>query len=175
MKPPAPSPRPAAGLSLLLRHELLASDAEAIRAMVTATERFHPAEVEVAVELVLDRLAKGEASEYWFTVAELEGQVVGYACYGPIPCTASSYDLYWIAVDPRLQGRGIGHALVQAAESRIAQAGGTHVFIDTSSRPDYAPTRAFYEKTGYRQEAVLKDFYAADDDKAVFSKKLGRN
>jgi len=56
-------------------------------------------------------LAAGSYTEnvhFAFITAEQNGSLVGYACYGPIAGTKSSYDLYWIAVHPELQGRGLG-------------------------------------------------------------------
>jgi ribosomal protein S18 acetylase RimI-like enzyme len=97
---------------------------------------------------------------------------LGYACYGPIGCTIGSYDLYWIAVDPTRQGQGIGRMLVEETERRIQNAGGRHIYIETSGRPQYTPTRQFYERCGYELGAVLKDFYDQDDDKWIWKKAL---
>ncbi len=158
-----------------LRHVLKPSDLENITALVRATKMFSPAEVDVAVELVREHLARGDASGYWFTVAEEAGELVGYAAYGPIACTVSSFDLYWIAVQPARQSRGIGKVLLRCAEERIRAAGGTRAYVDTSGRQAYTPTRGFYERSGYRREAVFEDFYAAGDPKVVYSKSLHGN
>ncbi|RJP37158.1 MAG: N-acetyltransferase [Phycisphaerales bacterium] len=156
-----------------LRRLLRATDVHALEALLTATGMFAPHEVEVALELVHDFLSRGELSGYWFTVAEDDaGRVVGYTAIGPIPCTVASYDIYWIAVQPDCQGCGIGRRLMEEAEERIRAAGGARVFIDTSGRAQYAPTRAFYERCGYRVEATLCDFYAPGDDKVVYGKVL---
>ena len=48
--------------SCRLRHELVPADRQAVRAIVERTGFFSPAEVDVAVELVDERLARGEAS-----------------------------------------------------------------------------------------------------------------
>ena len=45
--------------------------------------------------------------------------------------------------------------------------------VETSSQPKYEPTRQFYLRSGYTVEAVLKDFYAENDDKVVFVKRFG--
>jgi len=157
---------------LVLRHTLVPADEDRIRAIVTATERFRPSEVDVAAELVRAKLAQGEASGYCFVLAEESGTVVGYACFGPTPCTVDTYDLYWMAVTPELQGRGVGQVLLAAAEQRIRAAGGRRVFIDTSARADYAPTRRFYLRAGYVVAAELQDFYATGDNKLIFRKDL---
>ena len=87
-----------------------------------------------------DRLSNGESSHYRFLVAESDGQVVaGYACWGPIPGTVASADLYWIVVHPQFQGKRIGAALLQAAEEWMASAGRTRVYVETSTRPQYLP------------------------------------
>lgn len=155
------------------RSTLRPNDVPILTEVVRATGRFSPAEVDIAAELLNANLTRGEASEYYVTVAELDGALVGYTCAGPIPCTRSSYDLYWIVVDPRSQGRGVGKALIAEFEAQVRRLGGTNVFIDTSLRDDYGPTRAFYERCGYRLEARLENFYAPGDGKAIFSKDLG--
>ena len=63
---------------------------------------------------------------------------------------------------------------MNAAEARIAEAGGQRIYIDTSGQPKYAPTRAFYERTGFRCDACLADFYAPGDDRIIFVKVLGQ-
>ena len=52
-----------------------------------------------------ERLEKGAASGYEFVIAEDDSSMVGYACFGEIPCTVGSYDLYWIVVDPPTNDR----------------------------------------------------------------------
>lgn len=113
-------------------------------------------------------MRRGDASGYFFVFAEQEGRTVGYACYGPIACTVSSYDLYWIVVHRARQGAGVGRLLLKAAEDRIARAGGTRIYVETSSREQYEPTRRFYEHFGFRREATLPDFYAPGDGKVVY-------
>ena len=98
--------------------------------------------------------------------------VAGYACFGPIACTTASYDLFWIAVHPDFQGRGLGRRLLSQAERLIREAGGRRIYVETSQRAQYDSTRAFYESTGYRLESVLPDFYAPGDGKAVYCKVL---
>jgi D-alanine-D-alanine ligase len=155
-----------------LRDHVTADDPRHVRRIVESTGFFRPDEVEIAVELVDERLAKGAASGYEFVFADRAGRPVAYACYGPIACTIGSYDLFWIAVDRDQQGGGLGRALLTAAESRIRAAGGRHVYIETSNHPQYAPTRGFYERCGYRLAALLPEFYAPGDDKAIYVKDL---
>lgn len=157
-----------------LRERVLASDPSVVREIVRSTGFFSEQEVELAIELVLERLARGTASGYFFLFAECEARIAGYACYGPIPCTRHSYDVYWIAVHPDWQGRGVGRTLLCALEQRVAAAGGCRIYVETSGRQQYGPTRSFYEHNGYRCEAVLTDFYAPGDDKMIYVKELRR-
>ena len=158
--------------SIVLRADVRPSDVSSVRRIVQSTRFFHEFEVDIAVELVEERLARGAASGYEFVFADETSETRGYACYGLIGCTQGSYDLYWVAVDDRSQGRGIGRRLLEETERRIAEAGGRRVYIETSNRPLYQSTRGFYQKCGYLQEAVLKDFYAPNDDKVIYVKSL---
>lgn len=155
------------------RSQLTPADRAPLAELIRATGFFNPEEEEVALELIDDRLAHGEASHYRFLIAEREGQVAGYACWGPIPGTAASADLYWIAVHPDQQGKGVGRLLLAAAEAQIAAAGRSRVYIETSTRGQYAGTRGFYLACGYDLAAELPDYYAPGDGKAVFMKSLG--
>ena len=154
--------------------EVRPDDRQAVRALVESTEFFRADEIDIAVELVDERLARGSASGYEFIFAELDTALAGYACYGPIPCTTASFDLYWIAVDPRHQRHGVGRALMAAVESRVAALGGQRIYIDTSGKEQYAPTRAFYERNGFSCEARLQDFYAPGDDRVIYVKIVSR-
>jgi ribosomal protein S18 acetylase RimI-like enzyme len=157
---------------LRFRETVAGADAAAVRALAEATGFFSAAEVAVAGELVEERLVRGAASGYQFILAERGGQLVGYACFGPIALTRAGFDLYWIIVAPEEQRAGLGGRLLAMAETAIAALGGERVYVDTSSRAQYAPTRAFYRKAGYREAAVLEDFYAPGDGKIVFEKRL---
>lgn len=158
--------------TVTVRRGLRPLEREPIAALLAATGFFNPEELEVALELVDDRLANGETSHYRFLVAELGGGVAGYACWGPIPGTAESVDLYWIAVDPAAQGHGVGRALLAAAESWILEEGRRRVYIETAGRPQYVPTRGFYLACGYHVAAELEHFYAPGDAKVLFLKVL---
>ena len=159
-------------LQIVMRLQVQPADRDRVRQIVESTGMFRPDEIGVAVELVDERLAKGEASGYHFAFAELSGRAVGYACFGPIACTISSFDLYWVAVSRELQGQGLGRRLVEESERQIRAMGGQRVYIDTSGRPQYTPTRRFYERCGYAVQATLPDFYAPGDDRVIFFKRL---
>jgi ribosomal protein S18 acetylase RimI-like enzyme len=157
-----------------IRFELRPEDRAPLAELLRATGFFNHEELEVALELADDCLAQGKRSHYRFLVLEDEGAVVGYACWGVIPGTQASADVYWIAVHPDRQGQGLGKTLMEAAEGWMAQEGRVRVYLETSTRAQYAPTRAFYMRCGYEVAAELPDFYAPGDGKAIFFKLLPR-
>jgi GNAT superfamily N-acetyltransferase len=160
------------GAAVTFRHDVSPSDIETVREIVASTGFFNPTEIEIAVELVEERLELGDASGYFFVFAEQAGQVLGYTSYGPIAGTAGSFDLYWIAIRRSQQGQRLGRLVMEETERRIRASGGRRVYAETSGRPQYEPTRVFYERLGFSREAHLKDFYAPGDDKVFYVKVL---
>ena len=76
---------------------------------------------------------------------------------------------------PSQQGKGLGGRLLLEVERRALACGASQMFLDTSGRAQYEPTRAFYLRMGYRVAGTLEDFFAAGDDKVIFAKRLGRH
>jgi ribosomal protein S18 acetylase RimI-like enzyme len=158
---------------ITFRTQLIPGDSQLIEKLLETTGFFHSYEIEVATELSDLNLEKGtEASGYHFIVAHNAEEMLGYCCYGHNPCTESSYDLYWIAVRKDQMGHGIGRKLMTLAEQSVVNLGGTIVWVETSGRPVYESTRAFYQAIGYDKTAVMPDFYAPGDDKIVFMKRV---
>ena len=156
--------------SLSFRQDVILTDRDDIREIVTSSGFFSSEEIGIAVELVDERLVEGEKSGYFFLFAETGGSVVGYVCFGPIPGSLHSYDLYWIAVHENFRRQGIGKDLLTKSEELIAGRGGRRIYIETSSRPQYRPTQAFYKGCGYQETAFLEDFYAPGDGKIILVK-----
>lgn len=131
---------------------------------------FHPDEVAAAQEILEECVAKGESSGYYVQVAEETGKPLGYVCFGPTPLTRGTWDVYWIAVAPGHQGRGIGTRLIRLAEAEICRQGGRLILVETSSQELYAPTRRFYCSSGYREVSRVPDFYDLGDAKVIFAR-----
>lgn len=159
-------------MNVTYRTEPIFSDIEAVRDIVTSSGFFLEHEIPVAVELVQERLDKGLESEYYFVFAEIEGKPVAYACFGPIPCTINNFDLYWIAAHNSMRGKGIGSELIKKVEEYVKEMGGRSIYIETSGKAQYVPTRKFYDHNGYIMEATLKNYYDLNDDKVIYSKEL---
>ncbi len=138
--------------------------------LTAATGLFRPAEVAIAVELLDDALAGDD--DYRFLGAYHADELTGYACWGPTPGTDGTFDLYWIVVDPPYQGKGVGTQLLRAVEDTLTREDGRLIVVETSSRPEYVPTRAFYERRGYTRAARLPGYYAPGDDLVIYLKDL---
>ena len=154
------------------RSAVMADDVGRVKSLVASTGFFNPAEVEIAGELVTERLTKGIRSGYHFILAERGSGLVAYACYGPIAGTRTSFDLFWIAVSPEEQRKGLGIQVFNRAEAAMRRAGAAKIYADTSSSDRYAPTRGFYRRMGFTEEARLPDFYGPGDGKIVYVKQL---
>jgi ribosomal protein S18 acetylase RimI-like enzyme len=154
----------------MIIRSLGASQRAQLAELLTNIEQFKPDEVTVALELI-DASIHEPASGYHTLVALADG-VLGYICFGPTPMTEATWDLYWMAVAPAQQGRGIGRALYEAFVAFMRERGGRQIRIETSSQESYAATGGFYERLGFGVAARLADFYASDDDLLIFYRKI---
>lgn len=157
---------------IVFREIVKKDDPEKIKSLVKNTGFFTLEEIEIAEELVLEYLSKGVKSGYNFIFAEIDEKIIGYTCYGLIPCSKISFDLYWIVVDKEYQGIGIGKLLNAETEKRIKNMGGIQIIAETSSKRQYNSTRKFYASTGYKRIISIPDFYDKGDGKVIFLKRL---
>jgi ribosomal protein S18 acetylase RimI-like enzyme len=149
------------------------ADGPAINHIAASIDLFSPEEVKCVAELWREFTQKGpEASGYSFLILKEDGVVKGFACFGPRSLTQSTFDLYWIAVDPKAKRNGVGRALMEQVEKEVAGVGGRLLIAETSGQEKYAPTRAFYEGIGYCREATVRDFYAPGDDLVIYTHPL---
>ena len=120
-----------------------------------------------------DRSLPSPSSSYVFLGAFTpDDELVGFACYGPTPGTDRTWDLYWIAVHDWAQGTGSGTILLSEVERRLEDTDARMFVVETSSRSEYEPTRAFYRARGYAEAARMRDFYAPSDDRIIFTKRF---
>lgn len=128
----------------------------------------------MARQVTADSFKKGENQGYRVLCAEGDnGSLVGYACFGQVPMTEGSYDLYWLAVDPSARRSGGGRLLLAAVEEELQALKARHLYIETSGRPAYEGARRLYESLGYRLAVRLVDFYRPGDDKYLYVKVFG--
>jgi len=159
------------GVGPVVIRALESTDVPSLVALVEASGVFRPEEVEIAREVLEAAAAKGDASGYFCGVASGDDPT-GFACWGPTPCTVGTFDLYWLVVHPRSQGRGAASRLLDEAEADVRRRGGRQLIAETSSTDPYTPARSFYESRGFRAAARVPDFYRVGDDKVVYVKPL---
>jgi GNAT superfamily N-acetyltransferase len=122
------------------------------------------------VDAALDHPEKGEYSIYCAHMPQ--GDPLGFICFGPIPMTDRCYDLYWLVVDKKFTGRGVGGELMLYMEETLVKKNGRRIYIDTSSAQQYDSARLFCENCGFFVDSVLDDFYRDGDDKIIYRKNL---
>ncbi len=147
------------------------ADIAPLAEIVRATKVFHEEEVNVAIELMEIAANEKDQKDYFlYSYVDESGTLQGYYCVGPTPMTKSTYDLYWIAVHPRMHRKKIGRDLLEHCEQQVRGMGGTLLVVETSSQPKYEPTRKFYLRHQYTETAHIKDYYAPGDDLVIYTK-----
>ncbi|MEM6889571.1 MAG: GNAT family N-acetyltransferase [Pseudomonadota bacterium] len=142
-------------------------DVPALQSVVDQTGLFPS---EMLPEMFAASLSEG-AGAFWLT-CRLRGEAAGFCYAAPEEMTDGTWNMLAIAVRSAFQGQGIGGALVTAVEARLKDQGQRVLIVDASGTDAFAKTRSFYLQNGYEQEARIRDFWAADDDKVTFRKAL---
>ena len=152
---------------------LAPKDRARLHSILIDTRVFSIEEIDVAMELVDIILKDPNQKDYKIDcMVDSQDQLLGYLCYGHVPMTRGTFDLYWIGVDPTFQGQGIGSRLVDFLEEVLRGTGGRMILADTSSIPEYEKTRQFYREKGFREVARVSDYYDEGNDRITFCKRL---
>lgn len=146
----------------------IASDIPSLKKVLTSIELFPS---EMLDDMMADYLHDDNSGDIWLTVV-IEDVPVGLAYCAPEKLTEGTYNLHAIGVKADLQGIGLGSAIITQIEKELTLQGQRLLIVDTSGTAAYDKTRDFYTKLGYRQEAVIRDFWADGDDKITFTKGL---
>ena len=122
------------------------------------------------ISRTLDDYNEGESNELCFVSGQDE-------IAGVIYCTAEAmtrgtWNVQMLLVSPDSHGQGHGQALMGKVEQSLKVRGAGLLIVETSSKDEFERARAFYEKFGFNEEARIKDFYDAGDDKVIFTKPL---
>jgi ribosomal protein S18 acetylase RimI-like enzyme len=110
-------------------------------------------------------------------VAEAEGVVAGYVSLGratPVPASDHVVVITGLAVDPALQGRGVGRALVEAAVADATRRGARRITLRVLAPNE--PARALYASCGFTVEGVLRGEFRLGDryvDDVLMARALG--
>ncbi|MEM6711816.1 MAG: GNAT family N-acetyltransferase [Pseudomonadota bacterium] len=149
-----------------IRH-IVRADLPALKQVIASTDLFPPDMLE---EMVPDDLDTSSGQALWLTHADPEPLAIAYAA--PEPMTQGCWNLYLIAVHGDHHSRGIGQSLLRYVESNLVAEGVRVLLVETSSDAAFARTRGFYAQAGYEEEARVRDFYDAGEDKIIFRKVL---
>lgn len=167
---PGSSPQPAPPIAIRPSEP---GDRGALTALVANVGVFSAEDTSCALELIDSALNSSHgAGDYQILIAAVAGELVGYICYGKTPMTQSTWDLYWLATDPRWQRRGIAAALCRAMEEELRHSGGRLVRVETSSTENYGAAQRFYESHGYPAVCRIPGFYSPTDDLIIMFKQL---
>lgn len=152
---------------------LVREDREHLLRLLKERGTFIDIEIQTAMEVIDEALTRPEREEYIVFCACLNNSdPIGFICFGPIPMTEGCYDLYWIAVDRKYSGRGVGSELLVGMEEYLGKKNVRRIYADTSSTAPYEAARCFYEKFGFEVDSVLDDFYRPGDDKIIYRKEV---
>ncbi len=143
------------------------SDLPAISLILDETELFPS---EMLNEMILPFLADLSSDEKWFVYDDNEHGVVGFGYCRAEPLTEGTWNLLAIGIRTNLQGRGIGAKMMQYIEQALSSE--RLLIVETSSLGSFEKTRAFYVSCGYDLVATIPGYWAENDNKVIFSKKL---
>ncbi|EDS7118713.1 TPA: GNAT family N-acetyltransferase [Salmonella enterica subsp. enterica serovar Enteritidis] len=122
------------------------------------------------VQETLGNYLSGELDELWFS-AELQG-LAGIAYCAPEVMTNNVWNLLMLWVSPSHQRQGVGQALISQIEKELRNKHARLLLVETSSLTDFGAARAFYCKQGFINEARIRNYYAINEDKLIFTKDM---
>ena len=144
------------------------SDTDGLKKVVDSSELFPS---EYLDEMISDYFNNPDTQDIWFTYIDNNEQVaIGYCV--PEKPTDGTYNLLAIGVSQDIQRKGIASQMMNYIEQQLKQKDGRILIVETSSDDAQIGARQFYNKIGYTQVAVIKDFWKDGEDKIVFWKKL---
>ena len=152
------------------RDKLIHSDLDNIRTLLVRCQVFEPFEIEWVVEMMRQTLFDQNIDYHWIIFGDAEG-VVAFSCYGEIlKERPGRYDFYWFAVDPVLQGQGIGTQLIMVTKSFALTKGAEWAYIETAD--SNVSAKSLYEKCGFREMGRLESYYGEGRDKLIYGGRL---
>ncbi len=147
---------------------MMGADLPALKAVIDANDLFPS---DMLDEMAAAYFTDTPGADMWLAATTGVGPVaLLYAA--PERMTDGTWNCLLIAVHPDLHGRGIGAALMAHLEAYLAAQGARVLLVETSGLPAFARTRGFYTHIGYTEEARIRDFYKAGEDKIVFHRTL---
>ncbi len=141
-------------------------DVAAIGRLAEATDLFPSEMLDDMIAGYLD----GSKPDFWF-VAE-QGDLLGFGFCEPERMADGAWNLLAIGVAPDRQGQGVGAAMLGHLAAELANAEARILIVETLGTDEFQPTRDFYMKNGFDEEARIRDFYEDGGDKVIFWKRV---
>ncbi len=148
------------------------ADRAAMHALVADVGLFAAEELDEVGDTLDAFFSEQAGSDFW-VVGVVGAAVVALGYYAPERMTRGTWNLYLLAVHPDHQGMGHGRGVVRFVEDDLRSRGARLLLIETSGVAEFHAQRDFYAGLVYRQEAVIRQFYDAGDDKVIFALDLG--
>ena len=147
-------------------------DTDSLLALAEATGLFDASEMD-QLRAMLSAFHDGSGMPGEFWLIDDDGGTVGVVYCAPERMTEGTWNLYLIGVHPDRQREGRGAALLKHVEDKLRSQDERVILVETMGVSDFEYVRAFYRNAGYQEEARIRDFYRADQDKIVYWKSLG--
>ena len=148
--------------------DVIKEDISELKNVIDSSELFPS---EFLDEMISDYFNNLETQDIWITYIDNNKPVaIGYCV--PEKLTEGTYNLLAIGVSRNAQRKGIASEMMKHVEQLLKNKDGRILIVETSSDDAQIGAREFYKKIGYTQEAIIRDFWRAGEDKIVFWKKL---
>jgi GNAT superfamily N-acetyltransferase len=96
-------------------------------------------------------------------------RVVGVIGY--LPDSREARGIFWLGwfyVHRDEQGHGYGQKLLEHVVAEVKKRGARKLYTDTSSWPFYERAHRAYGKLGFKEEAMLRDFYGKGEHQVIY-------
>lgn len=148
--------------------EVIHSDLDSLKIVLDSCGLFPS---EFLDEMISDYFNNLDTNEIWFTYVENNSPIsIGYCI--PEKLTSGTYNLLAIGVSENHQRKGVAVEMMNFIEQKLKTIGARVLIVETSSDDAQIGARNLYQKLGYNQEAVIRDFWNEGEDKIVYWKKL---
>lgn len=146
-------------------------DLDVLASLAVDTKMFAPEELEMFRGMMVEYFDGGLDGHEWF-VDEHDGEVAGAAYVTPDGISQDVANLLFIGVFASARRGGVANALIERVESARRARNDRLLLVETSSAEQFEPARKFYRKSGYDEEARIRDYFSPGEDKIVFRKAL---
>ncbi len=153
---------------MLIIRKIIKNDLQKLKEIIDSNELFPS---DLLDEMSSDFFTNELSLDVWLTAEHLDNPIA-VLYFAPERMTVGTYNLYLIAIQKELQGKGFGKEIMTFVEQYLKELNGRILIVETSGLPEFELTRKFYDKCNYERSAVIKEFYQEGEDKVIFWKKL---